>query len=209
MKKKLTGSIMALVIAASVTCPNFALTAQQTGRVPSAVRLITREVSLGKTHPGEIKYSRVISSDEKHIAYSVKTNDGELVVVDGVPGKTYTSIPRHQLTEAGIKQQIQFSPDGRRVAYVARHAEKFLVVLDGKEGAEYDRIAVGAPRFSPDSRRFAYFAERGGKTFAVVDGIESKPFDYASSDAPIFSPDSRRVVYMAHHGKQMHVVIDC
>jgi Tol biopolymer transport system component len=175
---------------------------------PATVRLVTHEVSLGKLQPGEVKYSRVISSDQKHIAYTVKTNDGEFVMVDGVAGKTYTSIPRYQLTEAGVKEQIRFSPDGRRVTYVARRGEKSLVVVDGKEGPEYERIEVGAPRFSPDSRRLAYFAVRGGKTFAVVDGIESKPFDRTSTDAPIFSPDSRRVVYLANHGKQTHVVID-
>jgi Tol biopolymer transport system component len=208
MRLKHIAWIMALVCAASVTWPNFGLHAQQPKRVPTPVRLITREVSLGKPHPGEIEYSRVVSNDEKRIAYSVKTDDGEFVVVDGVAGKTYTSIPRYPLSEAGITQQIEFSPDGRRVAYVARRGQKFLVVVDGKEGQEYDRLAVGAPSFSPDSRRLAYFAERGGKKLAVVDGIESKPFDFASSDAPTFSPDSRRVVYMARHGKQTHIVID-
>ena len=208
MRKKLAASITGLVLAGSVTCLNFTLTAQPARHVPSTLRLITREVSLGKPNAGEIKYSRVISSDDKHIAYSVKTNDGEFVVVDGVAGKTYTSIPRYPLTEAGIKQQIIFSPDGRRVAYVAKQGEKSLVVTDGKEGAKYDRVAVGAPNFSPDSRRLGYFAERGEKTLAVVDGIESKPFDYGSSSAPIFSPDSRRVIYMARHGKQTHVMID-
>ena len=208
---KLNTSIMALAFSALIAYPlvysGFAMAAKP-GHIPATVRLITHEVSLGKSQPGEVKYSRVISSDEKHIAYTVKTNDGEVVMVDGVAGKTYTSIPRVVLTEAGIKQQIKFSPDGRRVAYVAGRGKNFLVVVDGKEGPEYDRISVGAPRFSADSRRVAYFAERGGKTFAVVDGIESKPFDYGSSDAPIFSPDSRRVIYMAHHGKQTHVVID-
>jgi Tol biopolymer transport system component len=208
---KLTTLIIALAFSALIVYPviysGFALAAKP-GHIPATVRLITREVSLGKLQPGEVEYSRVISSDQKHIAYTVKTNDGEFVMVDGVAGKTYTSIPRVVLTEAGIKQQIEFSPDGRRVAYVAGRGKKFLVVVDGKEGPEYDRIGVGAPSFSPDSRRLAYFAERGGKTFAVVDGIEGKPFDHASSSAPIFSPDSRRVVYMARHGKQTHVVID-
>jgi len=97
---KLNASIMALAFSALIVYPvvysGFALAAKP-GHVPTTMRLITREVSLGKPHVGEIKYSRVISSDDKHIAYSVKTNDGEFVVVDGVADKTYTSIPRYQL----------------------------------------------------------------------------------------------------------------
>ncbi|MEP6920353.1 MAG: hypothetical protein ABI967_04445 [bacterium] len=205
----LTTSVVALFCSALIAYL-YSTSAQATNPtpLPVTVRLITREVSLGKPQPGEVKYSRVISSNEKHIAYTVKTNAGEFVMLDGVAGKTYTSIPRVGLSEAGIKQQIKFSPNGRRVAFVAGRGKKFLVVVDGKEGPEYDRISVGAPRFSPDSRRVSYFAERGEKTYAVVDGIESKPFDYGSSDAPIFSPDSRRVIYMARHGQQTHVVID-
>ena len=56
-------------------------------------------------------------------------------MVDGVAGKTYTSIPRVVLTEAGIKQQIKFSSDGRRVAYVAgRAAKNFWLSLTVKKG---------------------------------------------------------------------------
>jgi Tol biopolymer transport system component len=208
---KSNASIVALAVSALIAYPfvstGFEVNAKP-GHLRATVRLITREVSLGKINPGEVKYSRAISGHQKHIAYTVKTNDGEFVMVDGIAGKTYTSIPRVALSEAGIKEQIRFSPDGLRVAYVAQRGKKFLVVVDGKEGAEYDRISVGAPRFSPDSRRVSYFAERGGKTFAVVDGTESKPFDYGSSDAPMFSPDSRRVIYMARRGKQTSVVID-
>jgi Tol biopolymer transport system component len=208
---KFNASIIALAVSALIAYPfvySDSSQAAKPGHVTATVRLITREVSLGKINPGEVKYSRAISRDEKHIAYTVKTNDGEFVSVDGVAGKTYTSIPRVALSEAGIKGQIRFSPDGNRVAYVAGRSNKFLVVVDGKEGPEFDRIGVGAPSFSPDSRRVSYFADRGGKTFAIVDGIESKPFDFASFDAPIFSPDSRRVIYMARRDKQTYVVID-
>src|SRR5215831_18338815 len=156
---KLTTFIAALISCALIVFSGLALAAKP-ARKPAGVRLITREVSLGKLPPGEVEHSRVISADQKHIAYTVKTSDGEFVMVDGVAGKTYTSILRVPLTEAGVQPQIKFSPDGRRTAYVARRGEKFLVVVDGKEGSEFDRIRVGAPNFSPDSQRFAYFAER-------------------------------------------------
>ncbi len=205
---KLISIIILAIFSALLVSSDFAARAAKSAWLPAGVRLITREVPLGKSQPGEVAYSRVISDDQKHIAFTVKTNGGEFVMVDGVAGKTYTSILRAPLTEAGVQQQIKFSPNGRRVAYVARRGEKFLVVVDGKEGPEYDRLRVGAPNFSPDSRRLAYFAERGGKTIAVIDGVESKPFDGSSSVAPTFSPDSRRVVYLANHGKGTHIIID-
>ena len=204
---KLLVSIAALTSSALIAFSGLALAAKPAERA-TPVRLITREISLGKTQPGEVEYSRVISDDQKHIAFTVKTNGGEFVMVDGVAGKTYKSILRMPLTEAGVQQQINFSPDGRRVAYVAKRGEKFLVVVDGQEGPEYEGLRVGAPNFSPDSRRLAYFAERGGKTLAVIDGVESKPFETSHAIAPQFSPDSRHVVYVADHGKQMRVVVD-
>ena len=153
---KLISIIILAVFLALLVSSDFAARAGKSAWVPAAVRLITREVSLGKSQPGEVEYSRVISDDQKHIAFTVKTSGGEFVMVDGVARKTYTSILRLPLTEAGVQQQIKFSPDGLRVAYVARRGERFLVVVDGKEGPEYERIRVGALSFSPDSRRLAY-----------------------------------------------------
>lgn len=83
---KLTTSIIALAFSAlivyQVVYSGFAMAAKP-GHTPVTVRLITHEVSLGKSQPGEVKYSRVISGDNRHIAYTVKTNDGEFVMVDG------------------------------------------------------------------------------------------------------------------------------
>ncbi|MDQ3133219.1 MAG: hypothetical protein M3Q76_00230, partial [Acidobacteriota bacterium] len=184
----------------------FALALSARGQA-TQLRLVTREVSLGQPHAGEIKYSREFSPDGLHVAYSVKTAEGEFVVVDGVAGKTYTGIPRYPLTEAGIKSQIVFSLDGRRVAYVAQRGAKFLVVVDAKEGPEFDNIRVGAPSFSPDGRRVAYTAERGDSEFAIVDGVESKLFDSIYAP-PQFSPDSKRVAYVGERARKMFMVID-
>ena len=118
-RSKLTTSIAVLTFSALIVCTGLALAAKPAPR-PAVVRLITREVSLGKSQPGEVEYSRVISDDQKHIAFTVKTSGGEFVMVDGVAGKTYTSILRVPLTEAGVQQQIKFSPDGRRLRRAAR-----------------------------------------------------------------------------------------
>src|SRR5262245_37322627 len=67
---KLIVSIAAFSFSALIVCSGLALTVRS-ARQPAAVRLITREVSLGNTR-GEVEYSRVISDDQKHIAFTVK-----------------------------------------------------------------------------------------------------------------------------------------
>ena len=171
-----------------------------------AQRLGEREVSLGRAHAGEIQYSAAHSPNRRRIAFAAKVNGGEAVFVDGVPGTTFTQIARYPLTEAGIQNQIIFSPDSRRVAYVAKRGQKFLVVVDNKAQAEFDDISVGAPIFSPDSRRVAYEAKRGGKWYVVVDGAEGKPFDMVT--AVRFSPTSRHILFEAKRGDKWYIVRD-
>jgi hypothetical protein len=181
----------------------FALALSARGQA-TRLRLVTREVSLGKPHAGEIRLSREFSPNGLHVAYSVRTAEGEFVVVDGAAGRTYTEIPRYPLTEAGVESQIIFSPDGGRVAYVARRGARFLVVADSREGPEFDNIRVGAPRFSPDGRRLAYVGQRGGKKF-VVDGAEGRPYD--DVDDLLFTRGGRHLAYTARRDGKHFVVV--
>ena len=98
------------------------------------IRLITKEVSLGKLQPGIVGESVVASPDSKRVAY-VAQRDGEwLAVVDGIAGEEYDYIGL-----GGF-----FSPDSKRVAYAAQRGEKWLVVVDGVEGEGYDGFVRGA-----------------------------------------------------------------
>ncbi len=117
-------------------------------RVVSAaeVTLATREVSLGKVHPGAIPSSLAVSPDSKRVAYAAAPGNKQLAVVDGVEGKEHDGIGKGSLV---------FSPDSRRVAYAAGRDDKQLVVVDGVEEKEYDEIVEGTPVFSPDSKRVA------------------------------------------------------
>lgn len=101
---KLITSITALAFS-TLTISSFFALAAKPAHMPVRVRLITREISLGKIQPGEVEYSRALSSDKKHIAYTVKTKDGEFVAVDGVARKTYTNDPVAAVTL--IAQLIQ------------------------------------------------------------------------------------------------------
>ena len=195
-------------------CAAHAAVSGQSPRRPAphrtAVRLVTRETSLGKRPAGEISHTRTVSPDGKRIAFVVKAAGGEAVIVDGVAGKTYPLVTRDPFNESGISRPITFSPEGRRVAYVAAldaaGRGPRAVVLDGREGPAYEYIWTGSPGFSRDGRRFGYNARRGGKWHVVVDGVESSPFDGAG--AVMFSPDGSRAAFEARRGAQTLFVVD-
>src|SRR5687767_7140267 len=110
MKKPVTIRATIVSILALGVCALFSF--------PSAFaqRLVEREVSLGRAHPGEIQYSVAHSPNRRRIAVAAKVNGGEAVFVDGVPGTAFTQTARYPLTEAGVQDQIIFSPDSQRVA---------------------------------------------------------------------------------------------
>ena len=88
MKKALAALV--LVILATALLHGSSL-AQAEGK---KIRLVTRETSLGKVHPGTIEKSFVVSPDSKRVAYGAWLWLGgkQLVVVDGVKGKEYDGI---------------------------------------------------------------------------------------------------------------------
>jgi hypothetical protein len=200
------------VVAAALLCAVFAPPRAEATRRP-ALRLVTREVSLGREHTGELKGTRTVSPDRRRVVFVAKVAGGEAVYVDGVAGKTYPAVASDPLSEAGLGSPFTFSPDGRRVAYVANFAPASSrargprrVVVDGVEGAAFDYIWTGSPHFSKDGRHFAYRAERGGKHFVVVDGKESKPYDLVHT--PVFGGDGARVAFEAVRDKQTLFVVD-
>lgn len=164
-----------------------------------SITLTTKEVSLGKFHPGGVTASIVVSPDSKRVAYGAQEGGKQLVVVvvDAQEGKAYDGIP----------DVLIFSPDSKRVAYVAAKGGKRLVVVDGQEGSEYDVVGT-VLIFSPDSKRVAYAAQKGGKWLVVVDGQEGREYDVIGAGTLIFSPDSRRVAYGAQKGEKWLVVVD-
>lgn len=179
----------------------------------AAARLSTREVALGREQAGELKGTRTVSSDRRHVAFVAKVANGEAAYVDGVAGKTYPAVASDPLSEAGTGSPFTFSRDGRRVAYVvnlssARARGPRRVVVDGKEGSSFDYIWSGGLHFSDDGKHFAYTAERGGKRFAVVDGVESAPYERVSQ--PAFRDYKERGFVVAfdaaRDGRQLFVV---
>ncbi|MDT5271890.1 MAG: hypothetical protein QOH49_4076 [Acidobacteriota bacterium] len=175
--------VVLAVAAAALLCVVCASPRVEAGR--AALRLVTREVPLGREQVGEMKRTRTISPDRRHVAFVTKVEGGEAAYVDGIAGKTYTAVASDPLSESGPGSPFTFSRDGRRVAYVAHLSNAQTrgprrVVVDGVEGPSFDYVWSGAPHFSEDGKHFAYTAERGGKRFAVVDGVESAPYERVS-----------------------------
>jgi hypothetical protein len=179
--KRLTFVLVVLAVASSAAFCFVCAPRVAAGRAD--VRLVTREVSLGREQAGELQGTRAVSPDRRHVAFVAKVGGGEAAYVDGVGGKTYPSIANDPVSEAGTVNPFTFSRDGRRVGYVvglsnapeARGPRR--VVLDGTEGPVFDSVWSGGLGFSDDGKHFRYTAVRGGESFAVVDGVEYGPYE--------------------------------
>ena len=170
MKKMLVVSV--IVMLATVLVNALSLAQAEGGKI----RLVTREISLGRVHPSIVGESLYASLDSQRVAYRAEHGNKQFVVMDGEEGKEYD--------EAGPPL---FSPNSQRVAYGAARGGKQFVVVDGMEGKEYDGIRVRTLRFNPDGQRMAYVAVHGDKRFLVVNGGEGKEYD--EMGPPLFSPE--------------------
>ena len=207
--KRLTFLLVALAAASSAA---FCVLCAPTVKAKRAgVRLVTREVSLGRMQADELKGTRPVSPDRRRVAFVAKVAGGEAAYVDGVKGKTYPAVASDPLSEAGLGSPFTFSRDSRRVAYVAnlsRERRPRRVVVDGIEGPVFDRIWTGGLHFSADGKHFAYTAERGGKSYIIVDGVESAPYERVTTPASREYKDRGFVVAFnaVRDGRQLFVV---
>ena len=135
---------------------------------PRNIRLVTREVRLGKVPLTAQLTNLVVCADNRHMAYPVIRAGGWTVSLDGVEGAKFTRV-----------DNLTLSPDGQRLAYAGIRGGRALVVVDGKEGPGFDYVEdEWGPVFSPNSQRLAYSALGHRKAFVVVGGQEGK--EYAS-----------------------------
>lgn len=84
----------------------------------------------------DIRISRIIfSPDSRRFAGWAQKGvkgDKQLIVIDGVPGRTYDGV-----------SDLQFTADSRHVIYLGERAGKVIVVVDGVESNEYDSLLSG------------------------------------------------------------------
>ena len=158
--------------------------------------------TLSQPYLGMALETIVFSEDSQRFAYAAETEDGWIVVVDGVHTRPWTGIgevlfgPRQQLVyvaadlggwqvvlegtpsasfEAVMQGSLTFSLDGCRLAFVVVEGDLFRVVVDGEFGFLYE--AIGALRFGPDSERLAYVVRKGSQQYLVLDNQLLGPFN--------------------------------
>ncbi|MEZ5498261.1 MAG: hypothetical protein R3E77_02405 [Steroidobacteraceae bacterium] len=138
----------------------------------------------------------VLSENGKGFAYSVRSDSGQLVVVNGVAGKEYDAVA-----------SLTLSNDGKRSAYSAQHDGKLVAVVDGKEGPSVE--ALSAFNFSPQGRHVAYVARIGGAMRMVLDQVpEAAAYDAFQKDGMHFSRDDSHYYYLAQKGSEWIPVVD-
>jgi len=151
-----------------------------------------KETLLGP-FPKEAQATAVLSADGMRAAW---TENGNMVVVDGKPQKTYAKV-------AGIV----FSGDGKWLAYAASDGTKWFVVVGDRQEPPFPR--VGPPIFSGDSKRLAYVAlQDDGSRVVVVNRTPGLAWDEIFEGRVVFSPEGDHTAYGARKGQQWHVVVD-
>jgi len=113
--------------------------------------------------------SLVFSSDSKHIAYVVATEDSHYAVIqDRKKGKSYEVIETGSITGRG---RLFFSPDNQHVIYVVREEGKNMIVIDGKEGQPYDKIFPSTIQFIEKGEKICYGAVIDKEVWWVIQEI--------------------------------------
>jgi len=164
------------------------------------LRLLTKERSLGKVHPGIMQETITLSPNKRRIAYSAfKLNGKAVAVLDGVESEEYDDV-----------DNFVFSSNSERFAYAATSDYVWFLVLDKVKQKAYERIGYRTIKFSPDNRRLCYMVWEPTKNqqFVVVDGVEQERYVGIFVDHPIFNSNSKKVVYGARKGEKSVIVVN-
>src|SRR5215470_4124851 len=87
----------------------------------------------------QIDFSRLIpelfdvSPDSQHVAYGARTEQKQVVIVDGQAGKPYQAI---------LDGTLRFSPDSKRLAKGVQQDRQSFLVVDGKAKNPIQRLAL-------------------------------------------------------------------
>ncbi len=154
----------------------------------------------------------VTSPDGSRIAYVVKRDGKQLVIVDGFPGVAYDAVWTG-LNVDGVTTTVWkdfpggpvFSADSRHVAYQAFRDKQSFLVVDGEEGPRWDSIQGFA--IAPRAARVAYVGLRDHRLRVVVDGKEIGSHPYIAPRL-VFSPDGGRLAYVVKDGGAFTVFVD-
>ena len=186
--------------------------------------------TLSQPYSGVALETIIFSEDSQRFAYAAETDDGWIMVVDGVHSRPWTGIgevlfgPGQQFVyvandsahwrvilentpsppfEAVMQGSLTFSPRGCRLAFVVVEGDKFRIVVDGEPGSLYD--GIGTLRFGPDGERPAYVARKGSQQYLVLNGQLLGPFNLIADFT--FGPNGRLGI-LVREDDGWQVVID-
>jgi hypothetical protein len=166
----------------------------------------------------------VFTPNGKVVAFSIKRDGKEAMVIQGAIGEEFESI-----------REILLSQDGSTVAYHGRKGKTSFMVSGTTKSDEYSSVFgpvlsadgkilaykattfrdrkiecflvnggtrdgphpwVSRPALSPDGRSVGYLVQASPKGYAVINGVRGPEFDFANStNPPVFSPDNRFLAF--------------
>lgn len=207
----------------------FAVSAQP-GKRQSSETLIATINNKAMANP-----SIVFTPDMRRVAYCLKENGQQRVVINGIPGNAYDSVcipdfspdGRFFLYPAlkgnkwywvqGDQKELSadsnssviykvYGPDCRSLATVFRKENKYYLFYKGVAGKLFDAIDVNSIRFNRNGNKVAYTATRQNKQFIVFNGQEGPKYEKVGY--PIISPDGNRLAYWVIQNNKYRVVVD-
>lgn len=135
------------------------------------------------------------SPDGERLVFVTSRDGGQVVWIDGEPGRPYEKI-----------KEIFISPDGERVAYIAEANRNDFVVLGDEELGPYISNQIEGFQFSDNGASYAFSARPsgGGQRFVVVNGERAA----IPGRSVQLSPDGSQYAYVGEVGRERTVVLN-
>ena len=158
----------------------------------------------GKAYENSGVNPPVFSPDSQRIAFSMKQNGKQFIILDNKEGpKLDEIVDGPGMVQSGTTPQIReqkgivFSPDSQRLAYAGWVGKSAVLVVDGQISQPYDQIGMVGLFFSPDSQHLAYAAKKGKNWCVVVDSKQGYDYEAVGNTGLTFSDENTVVTFRA------------
>ena len=177
---------------------------------PTTGTAIGEPVILADTGLARVQGRLTISADGKKLAYSTRTQIGDLMSVPIAPDSGEPVGPSSPLTQSTSyrKSLPSFSPDGRKIAFVQfRGGENQKIWMMDRDGSNISQLTTGgsldwAPSWFPDNDTIAFLSHEEGqpnqRIWSVSVGTGRKKFLLDPGQEigwPRLSPDGKQFAF--------------
>jgi WD40 repeat protein len=157
----------------------------------------SKETFLFKTDaPSDINSGLTISKDMRHLMYSIKEKNKQLVVADGVRKQPFDEL-----------NSMMFSEDARSIVYIAREGNRSMIMYNEKE---FFTAAPGESIpyifWAKHNSDLGYLLRSGEKTYLNFRGQRSAGYDDINPNSIAVTPDGEKVSFAAVKGKKSVIV---